>query len=206
MAEKLYGSGKNQLPSLTVSRQSAQIHIINRVKSLCSRWNPRRLARHFVRDYAIPSRHQDWRTQCILAYFTMLYHRTWLRVCHVLYGGDLGQNLQLFLQPLQSSYVLSQHCWHTDNKFLLQCATFLPHLEASLLQNSLFSIFFLFSSGAMDRAVSPMQGNNHHPKLIFHPLLWVPELIENYRMFVFVVVEFLTYCTHAHMHKFILLW
>ena len=46
----------------------AQIHIINRVKSLCSRWNPRRLARHFVRDYAIPSR-QDWQSLCL----TVLY-------------------------------------------------------------------------------------------------------------------------------------
>ena len=47
---------------------SAQIHIINRVKSLCSWSNPRRLARHFVRDYAIPSR-QDWQSLCL----TVLY-------------------------------------------------------------------------------------------------------------------------------------
>lgn len=149
MAEKLYGSGKNQLPSLTVSRQSAQIHIINRVKSLCSRWNPRRLARHFVRDYAIPSRHQDWRTQCILAYCTMLYHRTRIDLAEslprALWSGSGSKIFNYFFSRFN---LHMSEFWHTDDLFLLQCASFLPHLEASLLQTSLFSFFPLvfFSS------------------------------------------------------------
>ena len=57
-------TGKNQLSSWTLKPRLEQIHIINRVKSLCSRWNPRRLARHFVRDYAIPSR-QNWQSLAV---------------------------------------------------------------------------------------------------------------------------------------------
>ena len=57
-------TGKNQLSSWTWKPRLEQIHIINRVKSLCSRWNPRRLARHFVRDYAIPSR-QNWQSLAV---------------------------------------------------------------------------------------------------------------------------------------------
>ena len=131
----------------------AQIHIINRVKSLCSRWNPRRLARHFVRDYAIPSR-QDWQSLYLTLCCTMLY----VTICHtMLYRREDWPNSQFATCSMLGIWVTIFN-YFSLFMFIWVGASFLLHWIGDFWQPRCFLFSFFFSSRAIDRAVPLMQG------------------------------------------------
>ena len=100
---------------------------------------------------------------------------TFLKVCHVLYGRDLGQNLQLF-QPVQFIFI-----WLSASFLYLETVFFKPRCF-------LFLSCFLLEHW-IELSPSHAGSNDQHPTLIFHRFCQLPcsELIENYRRPAFIL-------------------
>ena len=110
-------AGKNQLPSLTISRlRKSTLSIASNlfvadeilvalrdILSAITRYHRTRIDSHCTSPNVVPSR-----------------GLTFLKVCHVLYGRDLGQNLQLF-QPVQFMFI-----WLSASFLYLGTVSFKP--------------------------------------------------------------------------------